>query len=182
MRNFFVYLLIMMMGVTYAQTPIIRLMQSREYKTPKFWWRDQETFKLRGYLADDTTGLANPTNGVYTSTAKGVAYKNNNFDTWRDSVMTIAVTMDDDGATVTAFRLDIVFDNELFTWDNTTITGHDSTRVEKGAYLANYSEGDTDSTDDYSYEVTWYNNVGYVDSLQTAGSEKSSSNNRYDWL
>jgi len=181
MRKFMMVFL-MLLGLAYSQTPIIRLMQSREYKTPKYWWRDQETFKLRGYLADDTTGLANPTNGVYTSTTKGVAYKNNNFDAWRDSVMTIAVTLDDDGATVTAFRLDIVFDNDLFTWDNTTITGHDSTRVEKGAYLASYSEGDTDSTDDYSYEVTWYNNVGYVDSIQTAGSEKSSSDSRYDWL
>ena len=126
-------------------------MQSRDYKTPKFWWRDQVTQPLRTYLADAPSTPA---------------YKNNNFDAWRDSVMTIAVTMDDDGATVTAFRLDIVFDNDLFTWDNTTITGHDSTRVEKGAYLANYSEGDTDSTDDYSYVVTWYNNVGYEDSLQ----------------
>jgi uncharacterized protein (DUF427 family) len=132
-------------------------------------------------LADDTTGLANPTNGVYTSTTKGVAYKNNNFDAWRDSVMTIAVTMDDNGATVTAFRLDLVFDNDLITWDNTTLTGHDSTRVEKGAYLTGYTAG-TAASDDYSYEVTWYNNVGYIDSIQTAGQEKSSSDTRYDWL
>ena len=182
MRKLLLSFLIMVMGISYSQTPIIRLMQSREYKTPKYWWRDQETFKLRGYLADDTTGLSNPTNGVYTSTAKGVAYKNNNFDAWRDSVMTIAVTMDDDGASVTAFRLDLIFDNDLITWDNTTLTGHDSTRVEKGAYLANYTEGDADSTDDYSYEVTWYNNVGYIDSIQSAGQEKSSSDTLYDWL
>ena len=181
MRKFLLGLMVVMSFV-YSQTPIIRLMQSREYKTPKMWWRDQETFKLRGYLADDTTGLANPTNGVYTSTTKGVAYKNNNFDAWRDSVMTIAVTMDDNGATVTAFRLDLVFDNDLITWDNTTLTGHDSTRVEKGAYLTGYTEGDEAASDDYSYEVTWYNNVGYVDSIQTAGSEKSSSDTRYDWL
>ena len=122
MRNFFVYLLIMMMGVTYAQTPIIRLMQSREYKTPKYWWRNQETFKLRGYLADDTTGMST------TTTSSGVAYMNNNFDAWRDSVMTIAVTLDDKGASVTAFRLDIIFDNDLFKMANSAGTG-DSTRV-----------------------------------------------------
>ena len=176
MRNFFVYLLIMMMGVTYAQTPIIRLMQSREYKTPKYWWRNQETFKLRGYLADDTTGMST------TNTASGVAYMNNNFDAWRDSVMTIAVTLDDNGASVTAFRLDIIFDNDLFKMANSAGTG-DSTRVEKGSYLSNWVEGDDDSTGtDYSYEVVRYANVGYVDSLQTAGSEKSAANNRYDWL
>ena len=176
MRNFFVYLLIMMMGVTYAQTPIIRLMQSREYKTPKYWWRNQETFKLRGYLADDTTGMST------TNTASGVAYMNNNFDAWRDSVMTIAVTLDDNGASVTAFRLDIIFDNDLFKMANSAGTG-DSTRVEKGAYIAGWTEGDEDSTGtDYSYEVVRYANVGYIDSLQTAGSEKSAANNRYDWL
>ena len=90
----------MVMGISYSQTPIIRLMQSRVYKTPKYWWRDQETFKLRGYLADDTTGMSTA------NTASGVAYKNNNFDAWRDSVMTVAVTLDDNGADVTAFRLD----------------------------------------------------------------------------
>ena len=89
------------MSFAYSQTPIIRLLQSREYKTPKFWWRDQVTHNLRTYLADDTSTPA---------------YKNNNFDAWRDSVMTVAVTLDDDGADVTAFRLDLVFDNDLFTW------------------------------------------------------------------
>ena len=155
------------MSFVYSQTPIIRLMQSREYKTPKMWWRDQVTHSLRTYLADDAS---NP------------ALKNNNFDAWRDSVMTIAVTLDDNGATVTAFRLDLVFDNDLITWDNTTFTGHDSTRVQKGAYISSWTEGDESAGAHYSYEVTWYNNVGYVDSLQTAGSEKSASNNRYDWL
>ena len=41
------------MSFVYSQTPIIRLMQSREYKSPKFWWRDQVTHNLRTYLADD---------------------------------------------------------------------------------------------------------------------------------
>jgi len=164
------------MSFVYSQTPIIRLMQSREYKTPKYWWRDQETFKLRGYLADDTTGMSTA------NATSGVAYMNNNFDAWRDSVMTIAVTLDDKGASVTAFRLDIIFDNDLFKMANSAGTG-DSTRVEKGAYIAGWTEGDEDSTGtDYSYEVVRYANVGYIDSLQTAGSEKSAANNRYDWL
>ena len=175
MRKFLLSLLILMSFV-YSQTPIIRLMQSREYKTPKYWWRDQETFKLRGYLADDTTGMSTA------NAASGVAFMNNNFDAWRDSVMTIAVTLDDKGASVTAFRLDIIFDNDLFKMANSAGTG-DSTRVEKGAYIAGWTEGDEDSTGtDYSYEVVRYANVGYVDSLQTAGSEKSAANNRYDWL
>ena len=96
--------------------------------------------------------------------------------------MTIAVTLDDKGASVTAFRLDIIFDNDLFKMANSAGTG-DSTRVEKGAYIAGWTEGDEDSTGtDYSYEVVRYANVGYIDSLQTAGSEKSAANNRYDWL
>ena len=167
MRKFLLSLL-MVMSFVYSQTPIIRLMQSRDYKTPKFWWRDQVTHSLRTYLADD---------------ASTPALKNNNFDAWRDSVMTVAVTLDDNGASVTAFRLDLVFDNDLITWDNTTLTGHDSTRVEKGAYISSWTEGDNaENGHHYSYEVTWYNNVGYVDSIQTAGSEKSATNNRYDWL
>ena len=142
-------------------------MQSREYKTPKFWWRDQVTHDLRTYLADDTSTPA---------------FKNNNFDAWRDSVMTIAVTLDDNGASVTALRLDLVFDNDLFTWDNSltngAFAGGDSTRVEKGAYISSWTEGD-DGGDGahYSYEVTWYNNVGYTDGIASDGNEKSSSDN-----
>ena len=169
MRKFLLSLL-MVMSVIEAQTPIIRLMQSREYKTPKFWWRDSETFKLRGYLADDTTGM-NTANA-----AVGVAYKNNNFDAWRDSVMTIAVTLDDNGATVTAFRLDLAFDNDLFTW------GHDSTHVEKGAYISGWTEGDSSAGAHYSYEVVRYENVGYTDSLADADDELSATDSRYDWL
>ena len=106
-----------------------------------------------------------------TNTASGVAYMNKNFDAWRDSVMTIAVTLDDNGASVTAFRLDIIFDNDLFKMANSAGTG-DSTRVEKGSYLSNWVEGDDDSTGtDYSYEVVRYANVGYVDSLQTEFNE-----------
>ena len=175
----FLISLIMVLSFTEAQTPIIRLMQSREYKTPKFWWRAQETFKLRGYLADDTTGLANPTNGSYKSKTRGVAYKNNNFDAWRDSVMTIAVTLDDNDASVTAFRLDLVFDNDLIDWT------HDSTRVEKGAYINGWTEGDSSAGAHYSYEVVRYANVGYTDSLAAGGTQdtsKSITSNDYDWL
>ena len=169
MRKFLLSLLLLL-SFSYTQTPIIRLLQSREYKTPKFWWRNQETFKLRGYLAEDTTGMSTA-NG-----ASGVAYKNNNFDAWRDSVMTIAVTLDDNGASVTAFRLDLIFDNDIFTW------GHDSTHVEKGAYINGWTEGDSASNAHYSYEVVHYPNVGYTDSLDAGGNEISTSNNRYDWL
>ena len=169
MRKFLLSLLLLL-SFSYAQTPIIRLMQSREYKTPKFWWRNQETFKLRGYLAEDTTGMNTAT------AASGVALKNNNFDAWRDSVMTIAVTLDDNNADVTAFRLDLIFDNDIFTW------GHDSTHVEKGAYISGWTEGDSASNAHYSYEVVHYPNVGYTDSLDAGGSEISTSNSRYDWL
>ena len=169
MRKFLLSL-ILLMSFSYTQTPIIRLMQSREYKTPKFWWRDSETFKLRGYLADDTTGM-NTSNA-----AVGVAYKNNNFDAWRDSVMTLAVTLDDNGASVTAFRLDLAFDNDLFTW------GHDSTHVEKGAYISGWTEGDSSAGAHYSYEVVRYANVGYTDSLADADDELSVTDTRYDWL
>ena len=151
----------MVMSFAYSQTPIIRLLQSRSYDTPMYWWRDTVTHELRSYLADNTFSPA-----LY----------NNNFDGWRDSTMTVAVTMQDDGAVVTAFRLDIVFDNDLFTWNQ------DSTRVEKGSFLANYTEGDSSAGHDYSYEVVHYGDVGYTDSLDNAGNEISANNSRYDWL
>ena len=151
----------LILSVAQSQTPIIRLLQSRTYDTPMFWWRDTVSHNLRTYLADVN---ATP------------AYKNNNFDGWRDSVMTVAVTLDDNGASVTAFRLDIVFDNDIFTW------GHDSTRVEKGAYINGWTEGDSSAGAHYSYEVVHYANVGYTDSLDAANNELSATNNRYDWL
>ena len=160
MRKFLVGL-ILALSFGYSQTPIIRLLQSKTYDTPMFWWRDTVTHNLRTYLADD---------------ASKPAYKNNNFDAWRDSVMTMAVTLDDNGASVTAFRLDIVFDNDIFTW------GHDSTRVEKGAYINGWTEGDSTAGAHYSYEVVHYSNVGYTDSLDAANNEISATNNRYDWL
>ena len=68
LRKFLLSLLIVMSFV-YSQTPIIRLMQSREYKTPKFWWRDQVTHSLRTYLADVTATPA------YTNNNKGLTNK-----------------------------------------------------------------------------------------------------------
>ena len=161
MRKFLITFLVVM-SFLQAQTPVIRLMQSRDYKSPKFWWRDQVTHSLRTYLADDTTTPA---------------YKNNNFDAWRDDVMTVAVTLDDNNADVSAFRLDIVFDNDIFTW------GHDSTHVEKGAHITGWTEGDNaESGHHYSYEVVHYANVGYTDGIASNGNEKSATDNRYDWL
>ena len=160
MRKFLITLL-MVMGFIQAQTPIIRLMQSRTYKTPKFWWRDQVTHDLRTYLADDTSTPA---------------YKNNNFDAFRDDVMTVAVTLDDNGADVSAFRLDIVFDNDIFSW------AEDSTHVEKGAHIASWTEGDSTLGAHYSYEVVRYADVGYTDGIANNGQEKSATDARYDWL
>ena len=54
MRKFLITFLVVM-SFLQAQTPVIRLMQSRDYKSPKFWWRDQVTHSLRTYLADDTS-------------------------------------------------------------------------------------------------------------------------------
>ena len=160
MRKFLLGLMLVM-SFGYTQTPIIRLMQSREYKTPKFWWRDQVTHSLRTYLADDTSEPAN---------------KNNNFDAWRDDVMTVAVTIDDNAANVSIFRLDIIFDNDIFTWS------HDSTHVQKGAHIAGWTEGDNALNGHYSYEVVRYANIGYTDGIASNGNEISVSDSRYDWL
>ena len=153
--------LLMMVGFVQAQNPIIRVMQIDEYDTPDFWWRDNVTHNLQTYLADD---INNP------------ALYNNNFDAWRDSVMVMEVTLDDNDADITAFRLDLVFDNDLIDWD------HDDTEVVKGSYITGWTEGDESANAHYSYEVTHYSNIGYVDSLQTADQEISQANSRYDWL
>jgi len=152
---------LMWLGFVFPQEPVIRIMQTGTYDTPEYWWRESVTHQLQTYLADDTS--------------KPALY-NNNFDAWRDSVMTMEVTLDDDGADVTALRLDIIFDNDLIDWD------HEDTEVLKGSHLSSATEGDSTAGADYSYEVVHYSNVGYVDSLQTADEEKSESNNRYDWL
>ena len=153
---------LMWLGFVFPQSePVIRIMQTGTYDTPEYWWRESVTHQLQTYLADDTT---NP------------ALYNNNFDAWRDSVMTMEVTLDDDGADVTALRLDIIFDNDIIDWDD------DDTEVLKGTWLSQATEGDSTAGADYSYEVVHYSDVGYIDSIEDEDDEKSSSNNRYDWL
>ena len=80
------------------------------------------------------------------------AYHNNNFDSWRDDILEMEVTIDDNGADLTAFRFDIAFDNDLITWvedDGETMTKHQSnawsqgnSRVIKGSHISGWTEGD----------------------------------------
>ena len=65
------------------------------------WWKDSVTQDLDDFLAQDVTKPA---------------LDNNNFDIWRDKVLEMEVTLDDNGADVTTFRIDIAFDNDLITW------------------------------------------------------------------
>ena len=158
----------------FGQDPIIRVKQIGTWDTPKLWWKDQETQNLQTFLADDESAPA---------------YYNNNFDAWRDDIVEIEVTLDDDGADITAFRFDIAFDNDIFTWVETGETNIDAweegnSYVEVGSYISSWNEGDetSDANTDYSFEVVYYPNSGYVDSIEDSGSEVSESNNRYDWL
>ena len=61
-----------MFGLVFGQTPIIRVKQIGEWKTLEYWWKDQETYNYKTFLADD---ISTP------------AYKNNNFDSWRDDIL-----------------------------------------------------------------------------------------------
>ena len=54
-----------MFGFVFAQSPIIRVKQIGEWKTPEYWWKAQETLQLQTFLADDTSAPA---------------FKNNNFE------------------------------------------------------------------------------------------------------
>ena len=158
----FLSMILLLGSIVSAQEPIIRLKQIGTYKTPSTWWRQSVTHQLQTYLADDINNAA---------------FANNNFDAWRDSVMQIEVTLDDNGANISTFRLDIVFDNDLIDWS------HEDTEVIKGAHLLTGTEGDSTLGADYSYEVVHYSNVGYIDSLQSANNEKSQGDNsNYDWL
>ena len=73
-----------MFGLVFGQTPIIRVKQIGEWKTPEYWWKNQETVQLQTFLADD---VSTP------------AYKNNNFDSWRDDILEMEITIDDNGLT-----------------------------------------------------------------------------------
>ncbi len=158
----------------FGQDPIIRVKQIGTWDTPKLWWKDQETQNLQTFLAEDEDLPA---------------YKNNNFDIWRDDILEIEITLDDDGADVTAFRFDIVFDNDIFTWVESGETNINAwqagnSKVVVGSHIANWTEGDETSNNstDYSFEVTYYSNIGYKDSIQDNGNEVSTSTNDYDWL
>ena len=156
----------------YGQDPIIRVKQIGTWDTPKLWWKDQTTQNLQTFLADDEDAPA---------------YYNNNFDIWRDDILEIEVTLDDDGADITTFRLDFVFDNDIFTWvesGETAINAWESgnSKVVLGSHITAWTEGDENSNSDYSFEVTYYTNTGYVDTIENSGSEVSDSTNNYDWL
>ena len=173
-----------MFGLVFGQTPIIRVKQIGEWKTPEYWWKNQETVQLQTFLADD---VSTP------------AYKNNNFDSWRDDILEMEVTIDDNGADLTAFRFDIAFDNDLITWvepntNDVDAQGNDiasetsvnawnqgNSRVVKGSHISGWNEGE-ESDDDYSFEVVHFSNVGYTDSIQDSGNEQSATSSDYDWL
>ena len=168
-----------MFGMVFGQTPIIRVKQIGEWKTPEYWWRAQETVDLQDFLADD---ISQP------------AYLNNNFDSWRDDILEMEVTIDDNGADLTAFRFDIAFDNDLITWIENDGTNQESgdnphnawsqgnSRVIKGSHIVDWDEGDQSDDSDYSFEVVHFSNVGYQDSIQDSGNEESETDSSYDWL
>ena len=166
-----------MFGLVFGQTPIIRVKQIGEWKTPEYWWKAQETVDLQDFLADD---ISQP------------AYLNNNFDSWRDDILEMEVTIDDNGADLTAFRFDIAFDNDLITWveddgettaeTNTNAWSQGNSRVIKGSHIVNWNQGDQDDDSDYSYEIVYFQNVGYQDSIQDSGNEESETDSDYDWL
>ena len=167
-----------MFGMVFAQSPIIRVKQIGEWKTPEYWWKAQETVQLQTFLADD---ISTP------------ALKNNNFDSWRDDILEIEVTLDDVGQDITSVRFDIAFDNDLITWIENDGTNQETSvnawsqgnsRVIKGSHIVGWTEGDETSNNDtdYSFEVVHYQNVGYTDSIQSNGNETSAVDTSYDWL
>ena len=167
-----------MFGFVFTQSPIIRVKQIGEWKTPEYWWKAQETVQLQTFLADD---ISTP------------ALKNNNFDSWRDDILEIEVTLDDVGQDITSVRFDIAFDNDLITWIENDGTNQETSvnawsqgnsRVIKGSHISSWTEGDETSNNDtdYSFEVVHYQNVGYTDSIQSNGNETSAVDTSYDWL
>ena len=55
-----------------------------------------------------------------------------------------------------------------------------NSRVVKGSHISSWTEGD--QNDDYSFEVVYFSNVGYQDSIQDSGNEESETDSDYDWL
>jgi hypothetical protein len=165
-------LFIISSALLFGQSPIVRVKQLGSWDTPKLWWKDQTTQQLQTFLAEDPSTPA---------------YKNNNFDIWRDDIVEIEITLDDVGSDITAFRFDIAFDNDIFTWVESGETNIDAwsqgnSKVVKGSQISGWTEGDESSTADYSFEVTYYSNVGYTDTIQSSGNEVSASSQDYDWL
>ena len=165
-----------MFGLVFAQSPIIRVKQLGNWDTPQMWWKDSVTQDLDDFLAQDTDNQA---------------FDNNNFDSWRDKVLEMEVTLDDVGEDITALRFDIAFDNDLITWVESGETSINAwsqgdSKVVKGSHISGWTEGDESSGADYSFEVVHYANVGYQDSLAVGSSttlvEESISDTRYDWL
>ena len=127
------------------------------------WWKNKETVKLQTFLADD---VSTP------------AYKNNNFDSWRDDILEMEVTIDDNGADLTTFRFDIAFDNDLITWvePNTNDVdgqGNDissetainawnqgNSRVVKGSHISSWTE-ETKMRFRLFFGSSYFSNVGY---------------------
>ena len=163
-------------GMATAQEPIIRVKHIGNWSTPAMWWKDSVTQDLDDFLAQDATKPAED---------------NNNFDIWRDKVLEMEVTLDDKGADVTTFRIDIAFDNDLITWVESGETSvnawsQGNSRVIKGSHISGLVEGDETSNNDtdYSFEVVHYSNVSYQDSLAATGNliTESIPDDRYDWL
>ena len=63
---------LVMFGLVFAQSPIIRVKQLGNWDTPQMWWKDSVTQDLDDFLAQDTNNQA---------------FDNNNFDSWRDKVL-----------------------------------------------------------------------------------------------
>ena len=167
---------LVMFGLVFAQSPIIRVKQIGSWDSPQTWWKDSVTQDLDDFLAQDTDNQA---------------FDNNNFDIWRDKVLEMEVTLDDVGEDITTLRFDIAFDNDLITWVESGETSINAwsqgdSKVVKGSHISGWTEGDESSGADYSFEVVHYANVGYQDSLAVGTStqlvEESISDNRYDWL
>ena len=165
-----------MFGLVFGQSPIIRVKQLGNWDSPQTWWKNSVTQDLDDFLAQDTNNQA---------------FDNNNFDSWRDKVLEMEVTLDDVGEDITTLRFDIAFDNDLVTWIESGETSVNAwsqgdSKVVKGSHISGWTEGDESANADYSFEVVHFSNVGYQDSLAVGGSntlvEESIADTRYDWL
>ena len=142
-----------MFGMVFGQSPIIRVKQLGDWDSPQTWWKDSVTQDLDDFLAQDTDNQA---------------FDNNNFDSWRDKVLEMEVTLDDVGEDITTLRFDIAFDNDLVTWIESGETSVNAwsqgdSKVVKGSHISGWTEGDESANADYSFEVVHFSNVGYQD-------------------